>query len=425
MRRKLELATLFSIIVLPTVYLISSAFPIYRVLLLLLEIYTILLLGVSGKTFAHLKLPLLTYFVAVFLILYMLFVDLVINYYTQGVNDFINRLIVISIFPTLALSGDTSKNTFRSIMLFSLIPLTFGFVQTINPNFTIQSIWPNIPFITPYAIQTRTAAEYIASSSRVVGTDNLAIGLSYLLGTSMCISLVMLKGLLRIIFILILAYVLYNTQTRSAVYAIAIVAFYFAYSIVKGHQFGRVFYVLIIILSGHFIMSSFVANEPTNEVNRLVNPFDNNTYGKIISAYIGVTSTLKTSPIFGISRDQLQQQIMDSYATMNYLFLDQNLSVDAMITNHNQFVWYLRYYGIIGAVGILALHVCIWKLIGLKSGRENLLLRMIFIFTVLFSLMHNTNIIALPLLWFTISGSNAFQKHHTIKSTPAGTRRCC
>ena len=422
MRGILERASIFSIIVLPTVYLVSSAYPIARVLVLLLEIYTIMLYGCNKPTLTFLKLPLLTYLVAVLLIMHMLLVDLVINDYSQGVGDFIVRLITISILPTLALFGGTFKNTYRTIMLFGLIPLAFGIVQTINPYFTIQSIWPNNPVIFPYVMQNITAAEYIAKSSRVVGTENIAIGFAFLLGTLICISLVMFKGFFRVVFSLILAYVMYNTQTRSAAYGIIVVVLYFVYDQVKGRKFGSAVFVLLIALSGYFIMNSFT---PNTEEQRLVNPLDNNTYGKIISAYIGVTSTLKTSPIFGIPREQLQQQIMDAYATIDYSFLDQNLSVDAMITNHNQFVWYLRYYGMIGAVGIIALHVCIWKLIGLKRGKENILLRMVFINTVLFSLMHNTNIVTLPILWFMISGRDAFQKPNIIQSTPASTRRCC
>lgn len=407
MRGVIERAGLLAIIALPTVYLFDSAYPLARVLWVLLEVYTVILVTNHSSKYQLPRAVLVCYLSAIVLILYMLVVDVLINRYMQGVNDFINRLITISMLPVLTIMSSTIVDKYKTVFIYSLIPVMFGIVQVFNPNFTIQSIWPPNPIIEPYRMQSITAAEYIAKHSRVVGTENLAIGFSLLLGIVMCIVLARMKGFFRIILLLILAYVMYNTQTRSAVYGMVIVIAYYALVQLKKHKISKLITLVLFVLTGYYLFG-VLENNPTNI--RLSDPLDNNTYGKIVSAYIGVQATLRTNPIFGISRDQLERQIMEEYATLNYSFIDKNLSMEAMITNHNQFVWYLRYYGIIGALGIIVLHINIWKLINRNREEVKILQRIIFIYIVLFSLMHNTNIVILPLFWYILSDQDRIRK---------------
>ena len=129
---------------------------------------------------------------------------------------------------------------------------------------------------------------------------------------------------------------------------------------------------------------------------------DNNTLVKLTSNLYGVEFALRASPVWGIPKLQLLEAVTSMYREGD---LPTGVSIDSLLTNHNQFGYVLRFYGAVGLALLLWLCVTFFRLIaGMRDEWSRALLYGTLIFLIQFSLLHNTFLIGVPVFWLLIAG---------------------
>ena len=117
-----------------------------------------------------------------------------------------------------------------------------------------------------------------------------------------------------------------------------------------------------------------------------------------MSISIGI---LTESPIIGIPMGEKAWEIYDKYAASGYS--PYLMSAESTPTHHNQPLFFLRYYGLIGLGLLFALYFKIFKAITLAKDKQiRFLVGAIFVVDLFFSMTHNNKIFN-PLLWIYLS----------------------
>lgn len=207
----------------------------------------------------------------------------------------------------------------------------------------------------------------------------------------------------NLFFIMITIFILFATQVRSAIFSfipiISMCYLYYGDHKINGKfTFLIIFFSLVIFLFSFFI-DFFVQNFPY--VFKTMNLSDTHRF---YTSWSVAKGTLLESPLFGISKD-LGWDIFDQYRDINYnpyVYINPS-EMDNSPTNHNQLLYYIRNYGLIGLALWINLYFRIFKAIKLtKVNYIRFIVGSIFVLDLFFSMAHNNKIFT-PLLWIILS----------------------
>ena len=207
----------------------------------------------------------------------------------------------------------------------------------------------------------------------------------------------------NLFFIMITIFILFATQVRSAIFSfipiISMCYLYYGDHKINGKfTFLIIFFSLVIFLFSFFI-DFFVQNFPY--VFKTMNLSDTHRF---YTSWSVAKGTLLESPLFGISKE-LGWDIFDQYRDINYnpyVYINPS-EMDNSPTNHNQLLYYIRNYGLIGLALWINLYFRIFKAIKLtKVNYIRFIVGSIFVLDLFFSMAHNNKIFT-PLLWIILS----------------------
>ena len=207
----------------------------------------------------------------------------------------------------------------------------------------------------------------------------------------------------NLFFIMITIFILFATQVRSAIFSfipiISMCYLYYGDHKINGKfTFLIIFFSLVIFLFSFFI-DFFVQNFPY--VFKTINLSDTHRF---YTSWSVAKGTLLESPLFGISQE-LGWDIFDQYRDINYnpyVYINPS-EMDNSPTNHNQLLYYIRNYGLIGLALWINLYFRIFKAIKLtKVNYIRFIVGSIFVLDLFFSMAHNNKIFT-PLLWIILS----------------------
>ena len=207
----------------------------------------------------------------------------------------------------------------------------------------------------------------------------------------------------NLFFIMITIFILFATQVRSAIFSfipiISMCYLYYGDHKINGKfTFLIIFFSLVIFLFSFFI-DFFVQNFPY--VFKTMNLSDTHRF---YTSWSVAKGTLLESPLFGISQE-LGWDIFDQYRDINYnpyVYINPS-EMDNSPTNHNQLLYYIRNYGLIGLALWINLYFRIFKAIKLtKVNYIRFIVGSIFVLDLFFSMAHNNKIFT-PLLWIILS----------------------
>lgn len=345
---------------------------------------------------------------AFILICYRLFIDLTFHFenFIDPVNTFLKQMLCVLLFIVYEqLSIKSKKNHIEKIIIISsAIPVVMGIIQIYDHSFVL----PNIIKIPLVGFNVgRGTLEYLSRTNRIVGTYSIAIGFVLLIGYLFSFSAFeLLKGkrLRPILFILILTILLLNTQTRSGIYGILPSLFIsFIFVSKKSLNLKRMAQYLVLII---LILISFtiVQNKLNRVFHRTKIEIGINTATKLSSNIYSCYAVLAKSPLIGISPSQQRNAVFYGYYKLGKFF---KAPYEIVVTHHNLFARYFRYYGIIG---LSLLIILIKKLIEKITCQSDIYIKYklfgIIIFFFLYSMMHNNELLISPLIWIILAMAN-------------------
>lgn len=399
------------VIVLPTVYVVDDAITLTRVAILLSSLaalYNVRHLLRNGLTTYGLFGFRLTIY-GIIMSSVLLLIDLLNNSAIYSVKEYASRLLYILVIPVGLCLPTGFWWRVRIALVFGLIPIGLGIVQVFNPSVNIQTLTPRVPLLeTTSAVD---ATEYVTRIGRVVGSHDISIGFALLLGFLVILGFsAWRRGLgLRWLAPAVLAGLLTPyTGTRSLVFGLlpsmllgAAIASRRKLLAVLGSLFALTAVgLLALTLVPHLLPSG----------SRLATIKDNNTIVKLYSNVFTVEYVLEESPLIGIPRSDHEKAVLAKYR--DYV-LPISIEPIYLVTNHNQFAYFLRFYGIIG-LALIGVFVCasFRLVIRVPDFWARFAVASMLVFSLQFSLLHNTFIYGAPLLWVIATG------WHTDRSQP-------
>jgi hypothetical protein len=423
-----EYALLISLLWLPLIYFVNTALPLTRLTAVLFLFMGLQQLAVRRRRIQLDPLTVKVIAVALIFSSYMLLVDAYQNDLIQGVKDLLNRLAVFLVLPASEIMGFTDKRRLRRILLLSLVPMLFGTLQIFDSSLNVPALWPDLPLFHASGLDTSTStgaegvANYIEYTGRVVGTGNIAIGLGLLLGIVFVLAALHTSGGRRVFLLAWTLCVLYFTFTRSAVWGITIpilVMMFWNYRLPQRR--GRLIGILagLALIAGGVVGVVWLSASMSVHASRLLVALDANTLVKLASAYGGIVDTLHVSPLVGIPQSDAYMSFVRAFASLPESLFPAQLTLNSTVTNHNQFIYYLRYYGLIGLALVTYLHWLVWKKINAKADpRMRLTLAAIFLYFVQYSLLHNVFLTSYTMIWLLLA-VGAQQYHAPAQSAAA------
>lgn len=285
-------------------------------------------------------------------------------------------------------------NYFNSILL---VHLVFIFLQIFGYEINISNLIPKNSIITTWS----TDIEINYDLKRLSGAVSSPIFLSYQLLFIFAYNLVNYsyhKKKKNLLFSILTIFILFLAQSRAAV-AILLPSAFLSYMIFVKFRLKNLGYFLFFIF---IFISIYIFIVPLLETNlpyltKSITPSD--THRTYTNYYISI-GVLKESPLIGINPNEAWN-LFDKYSDPNYANIYSR--IEETPTHHNQFFFYLRYYGLIGLILFIFLIFKIFKSIKNSNNFEyRFLVGMILILDVAYSLTHNNKLIS-PLIWMFLS----------------------
>lgn len=405
--------TIFSDIALSSVYLITYAITLERIF----SVLTVASLVLSAKMIRPLR-PSTRKVMAVAgsVILFKFIVDSTIH-----LQDLLDpfKLSLIEIFTVLLLPlVEWSKIPMRQVRTAFFFAagaaMFFGFLQTFGIDITLKEMIPTNQIF----IFEKQRFDYLEHTGRIVGTYTTGVSFSLMLGTLFFV----LMGLLRrqadilrffiknsmvVAGLVIIFFLILHTQTRSAIYGVplALMVGYF----LSSRRFLRKTVIAFVSLA--FAISLFGVFQALviGVSERAAFGMDANTYYKVTSNIYGAYAALSHDPLFGVPVNRRLDRGEGTSDDMALVKEGRQLLGDIIetdeeyrlaATNHNQFAYFLKYYGLVGFFMFLWLLFVIFKKISQKANvSERFVLMSIFIFHVQFSMLHNNQLLQTLLVW--------------------------
>ena len=401
-------ALLFTCVALPTAYLKWPWLTLYRLAFLLavpaVVFSMVLRRGRGQRGVGPIGPRTRTLFVsAVALVTYMLIIDLTRNDPQQGFNDFLMRLTVFGVIFLGALVRTSFWWRVRVLLLVSIIPMAFGAMQVFFPGVEIESLAPKgsvIGFHTTFGV----VGNYVELTGRIRGTTGtnaiffaLYLGLVAIAGFS-----AWRRGAPKwTAAVALMAVALAPlTFTRSLLFGLvpsAALGIGMAMPKLK-RKVATVAVGTLLVLATVFLLVPAISS-----VNDRVSTVDDTqTMVKLRSNLYGARYTLEHSPWIGIRYSELYQSLAASYDPSDFA---GRITLERLSTNHNQFGFMIRYYGLIGLGLILWLVVATFRLIaGIEDRWARALLTGALIFILQFSVLHNVYMYGIPMFWLLVAG---------------------
>ena len=395
---------IFSDIVFNSLYIYDQKITAFRIILFIVVIFHVPMilnryLNLSSTTKKIIRWALV-------LTIYKFNVDLFFhaNNVIDPFNNFLKEFFVILLLPILELNRKvTSKFILFSLLISSIIPVIFGFIQIEDSSFILPNII-NFDFI-GFSGGDGFTKNYLNVSSRVVGTYNIAIGFALLLGYLIIIALsffIYYKNIIYLLFSIIFYILIIFTQTRSAIYGI-IPSLLLSYILAANMKFMRIVFFSICTL---FILFSFsfVQSFITQISDRSYIGMDVNTYAKITSNIYGLYGSFVTNPIIGVAESYHSEAVKIGRDSLGIIMQDENNNSEVFVTFHNIFGYYFICYG---SVGFILLINLIYKIIiHVMSNQDEMckfILLSLIMFFLQYALLHNNELLLSSLIWIFIS----------------------
>lgn len=390
-------------VILPNTYVVGPQYTVYRIAFLFA--IQVALLAASKKAHFWSAMGPATsrlFLASLALSTYMLLVDVFQNDATQGVLDFLIRLTVIGLAPVGALLVTDLWWRVRILLGASIIPMLFGAAQVFNPDFNLPSLIPANPLI---GFHTREGLEgYIAATGRIVGTSNISIGFALALGVVAVLAYGLWRhgGSGRLSVVAGISSVLLAPMTLTRSLIVGLLPSLGLGRMLAGRGTWRTALGALSVAVG-LSMVLWVLLPHLGGVDPRVAQFDdNNTRVKLISNVYGARYALETRPLTGIAKGELYQAVVDEYRAGD---LPAGVSVDALLTNHNQFGYLLRFYGIVGLSLLLLTYGAMLRLVlTLRDRNACAMLLGVIIYVTQYSLLHNVFVYSVPVLWLALWG---------------------
>ena len=413
--RLVQLA-IFANIALASVYLYSYVVTLERILAVTTVLFLLLFVK-KVRPISHSTRVVLV--VGFSLIVFKFLVDSTIHY--QDIFDPLKiALIEIFVFiylPIVEWNRITSRSIYNTMLISAMPGMLLGITQALGANVTVKSLVPTNPIL----IFEQQRFDYLDHTGRIVGTYTTGVQFSLLLGTLSIILLVsvfsgenqlrnQLKKIIIITILLILLFLILYTQTRSAIYGLPA-------SIVLGYYLSSKKFLkktIIVIIVGSLGALSFGAFQAlvTGVSERSTFGVDANTYYKITSNIYGVYAALTRDPLFGVPVNRRLDRGEGSDSDMELVeegrrklgtIIDTDESYQLVATNHNQFAYYVKYYGILGfSLFILLLYVVFKKIQQKEDNAIRFILMCSFVYHIQFSLLHNNQLLQSLLIWILL-----------------------
>ncbi len=398
--KKLYDITLYTIVAIPSVYLINPKLNIYRIFGTILIVY--FLLNISIKKDLNLKNTTnKIVFWAFWLIIYEFFLNIFLHHQpvSEAIFQFLKEFFVILLLIIFEYLRLNYEEKYKQIIVASIIPMLIGFLEMLK-RITLSDLLSFIPFI----YGPELTKEYLRTTGRITGGYGISIGFALFIGIVFILAFVQLlktKKRYYLLFLIVSFILILYTQTRSAIYGL-IPSIVLAYFIVSKIDFKRVLVVLITTLILLFIFN-ITELWITSTIPRAKLQLEGNTYIKITSNIYGSYASLKESPFIGIPYYKHYYYIYKGASELGeFIYTSKKYSLEA--TNHNLFGYYIKFYGLIGFFLLLNIVIKIFHKINLKKDLYiKLFLLSSFIYFLQYSMLHNNRLLLFPLLWVIIA----------------------
>ena len=321
---------------------------------------------------------------------YLFIINLLKNDPIDALSFFLGALPFPFIMNAFASKNEEAKIVDFFIKFYLVYTSVFSLLQIAGYPLTSGAILSNLEFI-------KTEYGYSGVSSqglRITGADMNSVWYACILGMIFIYYYFHYtetrkkSKLLVAIFSLVL---LLLTQSRAAIFSLFPVII-ITEVIIRGRfkkQIGLWSSVVVGLLVIYFIIYPFLLQEfprlflRINEDGSVIHRIQANVYGSV--------GTLKTSPLFGVSFKEGLEMMRIGYKTIG-LFIG-NYFIET-VTHHNQPLYYLRYYGLIGLVLFLAVYYHMYKFARSKenSSLTQKILVAIILFHFAYTLTHNNKI---------------------------------
>lgn len=249
---------------------------------------------------------------------------------------------------------------------------------------------------------------------RTTGAYNSTIGFASIIGVATIFFFYTWRNKLMknsFYFLCFSIFLLFTTQTRSALFTIIPTIYLVETIVVKKISVKRIFSTLLISLA--FVLISSTAMPylkvtyprlflSVEEDGSLVHRLQANVYG--------VVGTLNSSPVIGTPYSESLKSMDSGYDKLGLLFGDKYYD---MVTHHNQPSYYFRYYGFIGLLLFFFLYIHLSKVI-LKKYNHIVISRLliaILLFHFLYTLSHNNKLIGDYFIWIVLSLNYNYYKY--------------
>lgn len=306
------------------------------------------------------------------------------------VDAIINFMACLNVISALAVYEYNPKpfNLFKVLNIIFSISVIFGILQIFGVNHNIGSLIPSIGFIKS---QNYINIQTESGTLRISGALFSIIGFSEYLGIFIILnyyySIITNENIkykyIRYVYIIILFICLFFTQTRSAIWGLLPTMLLARIMILpnKRKEIIKSIIILVILFGAITIFENIIKVK----WHRVFNVNDDiSVYSRIQSNYYGIIGTLKSNPIFGVSKEK-NLELIENYSFQSDKLIIGETNV-ASGTSHNQLAYYFRYYGFIGLALILLLYYNIYNKI---KATKYIYIKLLFITIILFDLQYN------------------------------------
>ena len=211
-----------------------------------------------------------------------------------------------------------------------------------------------------------------------------------------------------LVYITFLSYLLVKTQLRSAIYGLLPVLLIVdlitttkKWDILKRFAIVTILFMTVLSLNLLYTRQPFLAD-------RLLNPVDSSTIEKVLSNYYGSLGTLDESPLVGTRREDIKSTTQRKLSSNRRIFVDH----DFQLTDHNQILYYLKYYGLIGVFFLALLYLSIHKYIMTECWDHRRVLLAILLFDFQHSMFHNNRLLSNSIIWIILGAFIARTTEH-------------
>ncbi len=386
-------AYLIILLVFPESSLISTAFYIKNLFLLLLIPYIWEKCKYSATLLDQERKLFLSWIVFLF---YLYSVDAIKYGLYESLPIFCIAILYLLLFYTI-IRFNFVKSYYKGheILYFtyklSLIPVALGLIQIFYPALYYQNFNSYIPFIN--IVSTNAPVGWI-ESGRITGPATLSNWLAIFIGYIMILCLYFFKitkNKKHIIYLFALYIIGIFTYTRSFIWGIfpsIIISYFIIYGFIRPKYF-----LTSIFLAGTFFAIFTIVLIPYLQKTHYRSGifWDRNTGSKLSSNYYCIVGTLKKDPLFGIERSEYKQI---AHTAMLKSRVDILSGYSVQETFHNQIARYFILYGIFGLLLFSIFVLNIFRVIFSIDNRDLKFVTLaLFIYFLQYSLMHNTLIV--------------------------------